>query len=67
MSHAIAQTVKELELETYNNLHIIWGMVAEKEIDKVINLLPENASYYLCQPNISQSSKHQRIRKILHK
>ena len=54
-AHAIAQTVKELELETYNNLHIIWGMVAEKEFDEVINLLPENASYYLCKPNISRA------------
>jgi len=53
--HAIKQTVKELKLETYNNLHIIWGMVAEKEVDKVINLLPENATYYLCTPNIPRA------------
>ena len=53
--HAIKQTVKELELETYNNLHIIWGMVAEKEVEKVINLLPKNANYYLCTPNIPRA------------
>ena len=53
--HAIKQTVKELELETYNNLHIIWGMVADKEVDKVINLLPKNATYYLCTPNIPRA------------
>ena len=61
--HAITQTVKELELETYNNLHIIWGMVAEKEIDKVINLLPENASYYLCTPNISRALSTKELEK----
>jgi len=53
--HAIKQTVKELELETYNNLHIILGMVADKEVDKVINLLPKNATYYLCTPNIPRA------------
>ena len=53
--HAIKQTVKELELETYNNIHIIWGIVADKEVDKVINLLPKNATYYLCTPNIPRA------------
>ena len=53
--HAIKQTVKELELEIYNNIHIIWGMVADKEVDKVINLLPKNATYYLCTPNIPRA------------
>ncbi|MDG2227326.1 MAG: bifunctional folylpolyglutamate synthase/dihydrofolate synthase [Flavobacteriales bacterium] len=61
--HAITETVKELELETYNNLHIIWGMVEEKEIDKVINLLPENANYYLCTPNIPRALSTKELEK----
>ena len=61
--HAIKETVKELELETYNNLHIIWGMVEEKEIDKVINLLPENANYYLCTPNIPRALSTEELEK----
>jgi dihydrofolate synthase / folylpolyglutamate synthase len=61
--HAIKQTVKELELETYNNLHIIWGMVAEKEVDKVINLLPKNANYYLCTPNIPRALSTKELEK----
>ena len=61
--HAIKQTVKELELETYNNLHIIWGMVAEKEVDKVINLLPKNATYYLCSPNIPRALSTKELEK----
>jgi dihydrofolate synthase/folylpolyglutamate synthase len=61
--HAIKQTVKELKLETYNNLHIIWGMVAEKEVDKVINLLPENANYYLCTPNIPRALSTKELEK----
>jgi dihydrofolate synthase / folylpolyglutamate synthase len=62
--HAIKQTVKELELETYNNLHIIWGMVAEKEVDKVINLLPKNATYYLCPPNIPRALSTKELEKF---
>ena len=61
--HAIKETVKEIELETYNNLHIIWGMVEEKEIDKVINLLPENANYYLCTPNIPRALSTKELEK----
>ena len=53
--HAITQTIKELDKENYNQLHIIWGMVADKEIEKVIDLLPKNAAYYLCTPNIARA------------
>ena len=61
--HAIKQTIKELELETYNNLHVIWGMVADKEVDKVINLLPKNATYYLCTPTIPRALSTEELKK----
>jgi len=53
--HAVSQTVKELDKEKYNKLHVIWGMVADKEVDKVIELLPKEANFYLCTPNIPRA------------
>ena len=65
--HAIKQTVKELELEIYNNIHIIWGMVADKEIEKVIDLLPKEAKYYLCAPNIPRAVSADELEKSFSK
>lgn len=61
--HAITQTIKELEKENYNQLHVIWGMVADKEIEKVIDLLPKNATYYLCMPNIPRALSTEELEK----
>ena len=36
-------------------LRIIFGMVADKDIDVVLNLLPENAVYYFTQPATSRA------------
>jgi len=36
----------------YENLHLILGMVKEKNAKSMINLFPKDANYYFCQPNI---------------
>lgn len=42
----IKQLTEQLELSTYNHLHIVMGMVKDKDITKVLQLLPKHASYY---------------------
>lgn len=42
----IRQIAEQLELTDYHNLHIVIGMVKDKEINKVMQLLPQEASYY---------------------
>jgi dihydrofolate synthase/folylpolyglutamate synthase len=42
----IRQITEQLELMSYHNLHIVIGMVKDKEIGKVMQLLPKEASYY---------------------
>jgi dihydrofolate synthase/folylpolyglutamate synthase len=46
---AVMQQLSEIQPK---HLHIIWGMVEGKELDKILTLLPKDASYYLCEPNI---------------
>ena len=41
----------QLKKETYQDLHIVWSMVADKDVHDVFNLLPKNATYYFCQMN----------------
>ncbi len=52
---AVQAVVKQLKLERYKNLHIVWGMVSDKDVAKVVNLLPADAHYYLCQPKIRRA------------
>lgn len=37
---------------TFNQLHMVVGMVKDKDISKMLSLMPTNATYYFCKANI---------------
>ena len=43
---------EQLKQETYSKLHIVFGMVADKDRSEILKLLPKVAMYYFCQPNL---------------
>lgn len=49
------QLVAQLELTNHKNLHIIIGMVKDKEVDKVLSLLPKEANYYFTKAQIPRA------------
>jgi dihydrofolate synthase/folylpolyglutamate synthase len=51
----IKQVVEQIELTTYNDLHIIIGMVKDKEIEKILEVLPKYASYYFTKAQIPRA------------
>ena len=51
----IKQIVQQIELTTHHDLHIIIGMVKDKEIDTVLSLLPHSANYYFTQAHIPRA------------
>lgn len=53
----ILAMVKQLEKFKYGKLHIIYGTVADKEIEEVFPLMPKNANYYLTEANIPRAMK----------
>ncbi len=52
---AVEAVLEQLNQENYKNLHIVWGMVSDKDIANVVALLPDDAHFYLCQPNINRA------------
>ena len=42
----------EIQKMKFNQLHLVWGMVSDKDITKILELLPKKANYYFCRPNI---------------
>lgn len=51
----IKQLREQLELSTYKQLHIIIGMVKDKDVDKVLSLLPPYATYYFTKAQIPRA------------
>jgi len=51
----IKQLVEQIELCTYNDLHIVIGMVKDKEVEKILEQLPKYASYYFTKAQIPRA------------
>lgn len=48
----IAEVVKNIQSVTYRQLHMVIGMVNDKDLSKVLALLPQQATYYFCKPDL---------------
>lgn len=44
--------MEQLLKENYKNLHIVLGVVSDKDLALVLPLFPKDAIYYFCKPNI---------------
>ncbi len=51
----IKQLTQQIELTEHQQLHIIIGMVKDKEAEKVLTLLPREAHYYFTRAHIPRS------------
>jgi dihydrofolate synthase/folylpolyglutamate synthase len=48
----IQWVLENIKLTPHHKLHIVWGMVNDKDISSVLGLLPTSALYYFCKPAI---------------
>jgi dihydrofolate synthase/folylpolyglutamate synthase len=48
----ITEVLKNIAATPYKQLHFVIGMVNDKDHSKVLNMLPKNAVYYFCKPDI---------------
>src|SRR5690606_39370933 len=51
----ITATLIQPEISEAENLHIVIGMVKDKDISPVLSLLPSNANYYITQAHIPRA------------
>jgi dihydrofolate synthase/folylpolyglutamate synthase len=51
----IRQLTEQLELSTYQHLHIVMGIVKDKDISKVLQLMPKHATYYFSKAPIPRA------------
>jgi dihydrofolate synthase/folylpolyglutamate synthase len=51
----IKQVVYQIDNTRFNGLHMVYGAVNDKEIDKILQVLPKDAHYYFTQASIPRA------------
>lgn len=51
----IKQLLQQISLYNYNNLHIVFGLVKDKDANKILSLLPKKANYYFTKAQIPRA------------
>ncbi|HWK07221.1 MAG TPA: folylpolyglutamate synthase/dihydrofolate synthase family protein [Puia sp.] len=57
----IRQMVRQIELTDHEELHIVLGMVNDKDITKVLSLLPQAATYYFTRAQIPRALPEEQL------
>ena len=51
----IQEVLENISATEYNQLHIVIGMLKDKDVTSVLKLLPTTAKYYFCQPDLERA------------
>ena len=51
----IKEILEQIRLVTFEKLHVVWGMVNDKEISTILSMMPKDACYYFCQAKIPRA------------
>jgi len=60
----IRYIVEQLSLQTYHRLHIVIGMVNDKDISGVLALLPKDATYYFTKASVSRALSETEVQRL---
>lgn len=55
--HGLEYITNRLKSEKYNTIHIVLGVLNDKNLDEILPLFPTNAIYYFGKPNIPRGLK----------
>ncbi|MNK01091.1 Folylpolyglutamate synthase [compost metagenome] len=53
-SHGLKIVMAQLQKQKFNVLRIVFGVVNDKDLTEILPLLPKNAVYYFCRPNMAR-------------
>ena len=55
----------QIKSEAYEELHIVFGVVKDKDLTSILPLLPKGAQYYCCKPNVPRGKAANELHDIL--
>ncbi|MGJ5642039.1 bifunctional folylpolyglutamate synthase/dihydrofolate synthase [Formosa sp. S-31] len=51
-TEGLTEVMQQLKQEEFEQLHMVFGVVNDKDITTILPLLPKNAMYYFCKPDV---------------
>ena len=55
---------KQLQTEKFQRLHLVLGMVNDKDVSSLLDLFPKQAQYYFCKPNVPRGLEASKVAQI---
>ena len=55
---------KQLQSEKFQRLHVVLGMVNDKDVLSLLELFPKQAQYYFCSPNVPRGLEASQLAQI---
>ena len=56
--------LQQLQEEPFVQLHIVLGVVNDKDLESILLLFPKTATYYFCKPNVPRGLDEKELEKI---
>jgi dihydrofolate synthase/folylpolyglutamate synthase len=56
--------VEQLRKTPHEHLHIVFGMVGDKDVSNVLELLPKEATYYFTKAGIKRAMDEKRLKSL---
>ena len=53
--HGVKYIVEQLSMESYDKLHIVFGMANDKDASTILSMMPKNAIYYFTQASVDRA------------
>ncbi|WP_224483841.1 bifunctional folylpolyglutamate synthase/dihydrofolate synthase [Robertkochia aurantiaca] len=65
-AEGLALVMEQLSRESFRKLHMVFGVVKEKDLSKILPLLPEDAFFYFCKPDVPRGLEAQILQEKAH-
>jgi dihydrofolate synthase/folylpolyglutamate synthase len=60
----LSYVFKQLQSEKFQRLHLVLGMVNDKDVLSLLELFPKQAQYYFCKPNVPRGLEASQLAQI---
>ena len=61
---ALVYIFNQLRTEAFDTLHIVFGVVNDKDVSVILPIMPKNAIYYFCKPDIPRGMESKKLQSI---
>lgn len=63
----LTYVLNQIKNEEYQNLHVVFGVVNDKDLELIIPLLPKKAIYYFCKPDVQRGLNEEILKSYFEK